>query len=220
MRILFNLSPSNQSVPFNYLPLLVGRMHKWLGKNNLHDNTSLYSLSWLTGGKANKKGIRFSYGAKFFVSFLEEPTARKLINSALNDRTIFNGLEVESFHVLQPPAHSGEQVCYYAASPILVKKKNNHNAYYDHIDYKNSDAEKILTGILHHKLKQANIEPQGKIYFDKSYPKAKTKLVMYNDIKNRGNLCPVIVEGSAQVQKFVWLTGAGHSTGSGFGALQ
>lgn len=220
MRIMFNLSGINELVPFNYLPLLVGRLHKWLGQNDLHDATSLYSLSWLTGGKAKKGGISFLQGGQFFVSFYNEEIGRKLINAALTDRNIFHGLEVESFHVQQPPVPLGERVCYFAASPILVKLRNPETNNYNHIDFKHEKAGEILTATLHRKLKLAGLKEEGKIYFDPSYTKAKTKLIMYKEIKNRGNLCPVIVEAPEQVQKFVWLTGVGHSTGSGFGAVK
>ena len=51
MRLHFFLTPNRQPVPFSYQHFLTGAFHKWLGANELHDNLSLYSLSWLDGSR-------------------------------------------------------------------------------------------------------------------------------------------------------------------------
>lgn len=50
MRLHVRFSKNLSTVPFNYHQHLVGALHKWIGeKNELHDQMSLYSMSWLTG---------------------------------------------------------------------------------------------------------------------------------------------------------------------------
>lgn len=93
MRIYLHLSPNKEIVPFNYQQSLVGAFHKWLGeKNELHDDISLYSLSWLTGGKMrhDKRGYDFRNGAQFSISAPYELVPLcSIIPPALN-RTFWN----------------------------------------------------------------------------------------------------------------------------------
>ena len=55
MRIHLSTSANNELVPFNYQQKLIGVLHRWLGTNELHDKISLYSFSWLKGGKKDIK---------------------------------------------------------------------------------------------------------------------------------------------------------------------
>lgn len=53
----------SQVVPFDYLPALKSAFHLWTGHNPaLHDGLSLYSYSWLHGGRAGRGAIRFACG--------------------------------------------------------------------------------------------------------------------------------------------------------------
>jgi CRISPR-associated endoribonuclease Cas6 len=58
-----------------------------------------------------------------------------------------------------------------------------------------------------------------KIRFDTSVNGAKTKIIDYRGIKNRVNMCPVIIEGKPASKEFAWNVGVGNSTGVGFGAI-
>lgn len=60
MRLHFLLTPNTQTVPFDYQHFLIGAFHKWMGWNEVHDEISLYSLSWLQGGKMFKDGFNFT----------------------------------------------------------------------------------------------------------------------------------------------------------------
>lgn len=53
MRLNLRLTPNEEPVPFDHVHNLTGAIHKWLGKNDLHDKISLYSFGWL-----NEKGYR------------------------------------------------------------------------------------------------------------------------------------------------------------------
>jgi CRISPR/Cas system endoribonuclease Cas6 (RAMP superfamily) len=59
-----------------------------------------------------------------------------------------------------------------------------------------------------------------RVRFDRGSPGARTKLIDFKGIKNRGSVCPVIVEGTPQAVQFAWTVGVGHSTGCGFGYLR
>jgi CRISPR-associated endoribonuclease Cas6 len=58
-----------------------------------------------------------------------------------------------------------------------------------------------------------------KIRFDISSGNKRTKVIDYRGIKNRVNLCPVIMEGKSETKAFAWNVGLGNSTGIGFGAI-
>ena len=60
MRLHLYLSPNEQPVPFDYQHYLAGAFHKWLVANDLHDQLSLYSLSWLYEGRARGGALEFS----------------------------------------------------------------------------------------------------------------------------------------------------------------
>lgn len=52
MQIHLKITESDKIIPFNYQPILTGAIHKWIGKNEIHDELSLYSFSWLNGGES------------------------------------------------------------------------------------------------------------------------------------------------------------------------
>jgi CRISPR-associated endoribonuclease Cas6 len=71
------------------------------------------------------------------------------------------------------------------------------------------------------KLRKAGLSDEdANISFQKDYPGAKTKIIHYNNIGNRVNVCPVVIEGSPEQIAFAWNVGVGNSTGIGFGALK
>ena len=77
-----------------------------------------------------------------------------------------------------------------------------------------------MTETLKSKMKLVNLEDETlKIAFDKSYSKAKTKLITYNGINNKASLCPLIIKGKPKTKAFAWNVGIGNSTGIGFGAI-
>ncbi len=79
----------------------------------------------------------------------------------------------------------------------------------------------LLTETLKRKLKIAGL-PDDKINvsFQSDYSGAKTKIIYYNNIGNKVNICPVIIEGTPEQIAFAWNVGVGNSTSIGFGALK
>ncbi len=217
MRLHFNLTSNTETVPFDYQHFLIGTFHKWMGWNKIHDEISLYSLSWLQGGKMVNDGFSFPNGAKWFISFWDEEVGKQLIMSAMKEPDVCCGMKVKEIQIQENPNFSGREK-FITASPILIRKYDeNRNA--KHLTTKDEEADYLLTETLKKKLKTANQNYDVKVSFDKNYFNPKTKLVKINGIENRANFCPVIIEGDPEAVKFAWNVGIGHSTGCGFGAL-
>ncbi|MEX2233181.1 MAG: CRISPR-associated endoribonuclease Cas6 [Cyclobacteriaceae bacterium] len=218
MRLHLKTTPTKEVINFNYQPILTGAIHKWIGKNDVHDQISLYSFSWLMGGHSNKNGLTFSNGANWFISAFDTGLLKKLITGIQNDPEIAFGLNVSEIVVQENPEFKTEESRFISASPVLVKRTINDRDIHYTFDHVESD--KFLTETLKHKLRTAGLsEDEVSVSFDRNYPKAKTKVIYYNNIGNRVNLCPVIIKGTPEQQAFAWNVGVGNSTGVGFGAL-
>lgn len=220
MRIHIKTTPSQEIVPFNYQPVLTGALHKWLGENDLHDQTSLYSFSWLQGGSAQSGGLSFTNGASFFFSCFNNETLKNLIEGVNNDPSINYGMEVSEIKLCNDPEFQKEEMLFFTGSPVLVKKETEEGREH-HYQYDDIEASEILTQTLKTKLIRAGLSHEGvEANFEANYPKAKTKVVYYNKIGNRVNLCPINIKGSPEQLAFAWNVGIGNSTGIGFGALK
>ncbi len=217
MRLYFNLTPNTEPVPFEYQHFLIGAFHKWLGPNEIHDDISLYSLSWLSGGKKEKDMLNFPQGAKWFISCWDEELAKKIMHGLLSEPDVCCGMRIKDVQMTEAPAFNEHQR-FIAATPILVKKFDGQSM--KHLIYSDSGVDDLLTATFKTKLEKAGIQHKDiKIFFDRTYEKSKTRLVTIKGIQNRASVCPVIVKGTRQAVVFAWEVGVGHSTGSGFGAL-
>jgi len=188
-----------------------------MGWNKIHDEISLYSLSWLQGGKMVKEGFSFPNNAKWFISFWDDEIGKQLINNAMKDPAVCCGMNVSEIQIQENPKFSLREK-FIAASPIFIRKYDE-NRKAIHLTYKDPEADNYLTETLKKKLKTAGLDYEVKVSFDKSYHNPKTKLVRINGIDNRANFCPVIIEGNPEAVSFAWNVGVGHSTGCGFGAI-
>lgn len=89
MRIHISTSPNTELVPYAYQQRLVGAFHKWLGTENPeHGDISLYSLSWLKGGKGQKKGLQYPNGAQWNISSPKPELLEKVIHGIQEDPAI------------------------------------------------------------------------------------------------------------------------------------
>lgn len=219
MRIHLKLSPTRTIVPYNYQQNLVGAFHQWLGKNTVHDEGhSLYSLSWLAGGYGTKAGLKFEGGATWFISAPDSSLLKKVISGIQEKPEIAFGLNVEEIIIQETPQFSN-YAKFYLASPVLIKRKIGGDTI--HFAYNDDHVDKLLTLTLKSKLLKAELESEEvSVAFDRSYPKPKTVVSTYNNIKNKANYCPVILEGSPKAIAFAWEVGVGNSTGIGFGAIR
>lgn len=220
MRLYFELSPNTEPVPFDYQHFLTGAFHKWLGDNNLHDGLSLYSLSWLSGGKREGDWLTFPDGASWFISAYDSEVLHKTCINAMHDPALCCGMSITGIKILpEPPVQ--ENHVFKVASPVLARSKEV-DGKVQHFIYSDTEADVVLTQTLRHKLNSAGLSdlvPSTNVRFDRGYRSARTKLVKINGIANRASICPVIVEGPPEAVQFAWNVGIGHLTGSGFGAL-
>ncbi|MCX6137516.1 MAG: CRISPR-associated endoribonuclease Cas6 [Ignavibacteriales bacterium] len=217
MRLYFNLTPNIEPVPFEYQHFLIGAFHKWLGPNDIHDDISLYSLSWLSGGKKEKDMLNFHQGAKWFISCWNEELARKVMRGLLSEPNVCCDMRITDVQMVDTPKF-GERQRFLAATPVLVKKYDGQGI--KHLLFSDSGVDDVLTATLKTKLEKAGIDNKGlRLFFDRTYEKSKTRLVTIKGIQNRASVCPVIIEGTPEAVAFAWEVGVGHSTGSGFGAL-
>lgn len=219
MRVHLKLSPNKDIVPFNYHESLVSAFHKWLGENNdLHDNLSLYSLSWLNGATANRNGLEFNKGATWFISAHDNTIIQRVING-INSQPIINyGMHVKEIIIQEEPRFEMKE-SYFLASPIFIKRTIADRTKY--FMYDDLEASDLMTETLKNKLSKAGLSNDNiKVEFDSTYPNPTSKMISYKGIKCRASLCPVIISGSQEQVAFAWNVGIGNSTGIGFGALK
>lgn len=217
MRLHFKLSKNEQTVPFDYQHFLIGAFHKWIGWNEIHDEISLYSLSWLQDGTMVKNGFDFPNGARWFISFWDEEIGKQLIMNAMKEPSICCGMNVKEIQIQETPKF-GSHERFMVSSPIFIRKYDE-NKKAVHLTYKSEKVDDYLNETLKRKLEKAELKLKLNVSFDKNYHSPKTKLVRINGINNRASFCPVILDGEPEAIQFAWNVGIGHSTGSGFGAL-
>lgn len=218
MRIYLTLSKNTEIVPYNHQTKLVGALHKWLGNNQVHDTISLYSISWLRGGKASAKGLDFPQGATWFISAYNVDFIKQLVSAIMQDANVCYGMKVENIRIQNAP-NFGQSALFYVANPVFVKRNTNFQI--THYTFQDAEANTFLTETLQSKLKTAGLPTEGvKVQFHSTYTDAKVKLIQYKSTDIRCSRCPVRVEGSPEQIAFAWAVGVGNGTGVGFGALQ
>lgn len=220
MRLCLRLTPSDQVVPFDHLPVLAGTLHHWLGPNEEHGGLSLYSFSWLIGGRMVRDGLIFRNGATWHISALDSEFLRRNIEGIFNDPIIRWGMQVREVVLEGPPQIEEGQAYFLLTSPVLIKKSREDGGI-RHVLWDDPESDALMTQTMHHKMKVAGVESEGfSLRFDREYPKAKTQKVNYKGIDNRCSYCPVIATGTADQLTFAWTVGLGHSTGVGFGGVK
>ena len=217
MRIYLMLSKNNEPVDFSYQQKQVGAIHKWLGINEMHDQMSLYSFSWLKGGKKVGEHLEFREGASFFISFYDTNRLKDIIKGIQSEPEVFHGMSVNNITIQEVLIFEHKQR-FIAESPIFLKyTKEKKSTYYY---FNDAESNEILTNNAKNKLRKAGLSDTSiKVYFEKNYPSPYTKGTTFKGIFTKGSVCPIIVEGSPEQIAFIWDVGIGNSTGIGFGSL-
>jgi CRISPR-associated endoribonuclease Cas6 len=221
MRFTLRLSPNTRPVPFDHLHSLTGCIHQWLGENEMHDGTSLYSFSWLSGGKPRKGGLEFPGGAEWTLSFSDSGAGRKLLQGIRSEPEVAYGMRVYEAHEQAPPPVS-QRTSFLVSGPVVVRAEREDGSD-EYLLWNDERADEALTRILRWKMEKAGITGEhldSRMYFDRTYRRPRTKLVRIKGIAHKGSECPVIVEGTPEAAQFAWLVGAGELTGSGCGGLR
>ncbi|WP_282783947.1 CRISPR-associated endoribonuclease Cas6 [Phaeodactylibacter xiamenensis] len=218
MRIYFHLTANTAPVPFNYQPALVGAFHKWLGENALHDEISLYSLSWLEHAQVRRGALDFPGGSTFYISAPSADLLSSLIAGVQEGWHLRWGMEVERVTIQRTPDF-GRTHRFMVQSPVLIKRRLE-DGKQKYFFPKDAVANQYLTETMQHKLQRAGLPKDIEVSFDSAYENPRTKLVSYKGINIKGTLCPVVVSGDPRAVQFAWEVGVGNSTGIGFGALR
>lgn len=218
MRIHLEITPNTKPVPFEYQKKLVGTIHKWIGNNSIHDKISLYSFSWLYGGRMKDNALQFNDGATMFISFYDEHIVKQLIKRILQEPEMFCGLVVSGITIDNDPQLNDREL-FNCASPIFIKRKLA-DGNIKQFNFSDAEANQYLKETLLSKMREVGMEDDTlDIRFDTSYNKKKMKLVHYHGIGNKASVCPVIIKAKPETKLFAWNVGVGNCTGIGFGAI-
>lgn len=221
MRLHLKLSPNTEPVPFDHLHRLTGTLHKWLGENDAHDGLSLYSFGWLGGAKPVGKGLQFPGGAEWSVSFLSDELSDRLRGGIRQDPALFAGMRVYEIRELITPGFG--PAAQFQVDGAVLTRQNRDDGGRDHLTFRDEAADETLTRTLRTRLDAAGLADDARqtaARFDRSYDKARTKLVTLKGTRYRTSECPVIVEGTPAAVRAAWLLGVGELTGMGLGALK
>ena len=222
MRIQLTLSANTETVPFNHLHQLMGVVHKWLGINEVHDKTSLYSFGWLRGGKAQPNGLDFAEGAAWHISFVDEDLYKRLLKGILENPSVAFGMAVMEVREIEPRPFAKQHIFYTDGGSVLARQKRADGTK-EYLLWDSLAANEVLTHLLRKKLALAGFTGEhlnARVAFDRAYPKPRTRKISIKGTEHKGSECPIIVEGTPEAIHFAWLVGVGDLTGSGFGALQ
>jgi CRISPR-associated endoribonuclease Cas6 len=220
MRLYLKLTRNKEIIPFNYQHFLTGAIHKWIGQNNsVHDELSLYSFSWFQNAEAkSNSGIKLTNSSYFFISAYDESLLKKLIKGIMDDPSLSFGVYITDIQIVKEPEFSSREV-FPVASPVFIKRRFDDEE--KHITYNDIQSSRYLTETLRKKLKAANLLTNNvRVSFDTNYSAPRTKIINYKEIRNRVNICPILIEGTPEQIAFAWNVGVGNSTGIGFGALK
>ena len=229
MKIKVEFSKNTSLVPFEYVTNLNGYLHKILGNDNeFHDKISLYSTSFLHGGKMSKckKGLNFLNGATWFVSSPDVDFINKFINSIYENVEFAFGMELIKVGLLKYEFNNEDG--YYrfkTKSPVLLKSldfQTKKNKYLTHEDGVNETSQHMKNIILK-KAAESNLpfnSDDFEIFFDYEYSGKKIKWIKIRSVGNKTSVCPIIIKTTKpEIVDFIYNVGVGNSTGSGFGAL-
>lgn len=220
-KLRIHFSAPNADVPFHYQHSLTGLFHHWLGVNSLHEEQSFYSLGWLKGaGSIHNHKIRFTNHVTWDIGLPSDELVKRVKSGAENHPFHLFGMKLLKIETLKTPDFSDGCCRFYVNSPVLLRKSAG-SGKRRHILFSETESDTLLTAASRRKTERLKLSDPGKLRltFDRTYKKAKTRLVAIKSTELRGSVCPIIAEGPPSLLRAVWVTGAGELTGSGFGAL-
>ncbi len=229
MKLRVEFTKNNEPVPFTYVSNLNGYLHKILGNNNkYHDDLSLYSTSFLHGGKAakDKKTLDFSKGAIWYISSPDNQFIDNFVRNAYQNIEFAFGMELRSINVIETKLkNDGGFYSIRTKSPILLKqkdyvlKRNNYYTYMDSLDFTST----LMKNLVIKKAEKFGLKFNADdfdVFFDYEYQTKKIKWIVVKSISNKTSICPILIKTkNSQIAEFIYDIGIGHSTGSGFGFL-
>ena len=226
MKLKIEFTPNLMPVPFTYVNNLNGYLHKILGNNDYHDGLSLYSTSFLHGGKIgkDKSHLMFPNGAVWYVSSPDKNFISRFISNLYNNESFAFGMTLASANIVSYELKDTDRFVFKTKSPVLIKQKDDgrKNIYYTFEDNKETVSE-LLNNLMLKKLSSYGIQADlcdFNISLDTTYEKKKIRWIKLKSVGNKTSVCPVVVETTRRdIADFIYNVGVGHSTGSGFGFL-
>lgn len=229
MKLKIEFTANKEPVPFTYISNLNGYLHKVLGsENKYHDDISLYSTSFLHGGKIskNKKYLDFPRGAQWYISSPNKQFILDFINNVYKDTSFAFGMELQGVEVVEGELiNEGEYYLFHTMSPILLKQRDpdtRKNIYFTYEDDVKTTSE-LMKSIILKKAEKAGIAIKSTdfdISFNYEYQQKKIKWITVKTVNNKTSVCPIFLKtAKPEVAEFIYAVGVGHSTGSGFGYL-
>jgi CRISPR-associated endoribonuclease Cas6 len=224
MRIYIKTTASKQSIPFVHQHMLTGALHKWIGRNKVHDDVSLYSFSRLQGAKNVNGGLDFPDGSTFFISCWENQLTKLLVAGIQESPELFFGMKATEI-VLQENPDLTEKTHFQIGSPVFIQRNLNRDKKKFYF-YNDKESPNLLKETLETKMKAAGLvaDETLEIRFDQNYHRKGTKKIDYKNGNHvteiRASWCPIIIEGKPEIKQFAWNVGIGNSTGIGFGAIK
>lgn len=219
MRVHLRMRGTNGVIPFDHQHLLVGTIHKWLGKrNDIHNKVALFSFSRIKGGTTSHGGLVFEKNISFFISAFQPEIIKSIISGVQKDPTMFSKLFVDEILIMEDPDLSAREI-FFPGSPVLIKRRMDNEV--KHLLYNDPVSADYLKETLLTKMKFAGLSDDGfGIQFDNTSSIATTKLIKYKGVENKTSWCPIRIKGSPELKSFAWNVGIGNSTGIGFGAIE
>lgn len=237
MRLRLRLSPNRQPVPFDYQHDLTRAFWRWVKDGKEHDETSLYSLSFLSGGRVIRPSrttpgvssrrppsgaphLDFPDGATWTISGPFADLHRRLLRGVMDAPEVGWGMRVEEVHEMPLP-ELGVLQRFRVNGAVLVREKRDDGSQ-EHLLWDDPRADEALTRVFRWKLHLAgrdDLADTAEMRFDRTYDGARTKLVKVKGLSYRCSECPVLVMGEPEAVLFAYLVGAGELTGSCLGAL-
>jgi CRISPR-associated endoribonuclease Cas6 len=229
MKLKIEFSKNTEPVTFGYVSNLNGYLHKVLGSNNeYHDDISLYSTSFLHGGKIsrNKKYFEFPNGAVWYVSSPDKVFIQNFINNVFQNISFAFGMELQGVVLVQTELREEDgYYLFHTKSPILLKQRDfetKKNIYFTYEDDIKTTSE-LMKSVILKKAEKASVAIKNSdfdIFFNYEYPGKKIKWIKIKTVNNKTSVCPIYVKtNNLEIAKFIYDIGVGHSTGSGFGFL-
>jgi len=219
MRLYLNVSVNKKTIPFNYQQHLTAAIHKWIGEDNkYHGSLSLFSFSWLQNVNTNKTGIKLTQNSHFFISAFNNFLIKRILKGIIQDPSFCFKSYITDVQILENPRFSNNET-FLVASPVFIKRRFENKE--KHITYDNARSSEFLTETLKKKLTAAKLPSKNvSVEFNVMHANPCTKVIYYNDVGNKVNICPVTVKGTPEQIAFAWNVGVGNCTGIGFGALK
>lgn len=224
MRIHIKTTKNKEKIPFMHQHNLTGALHKWIGRNHIHDKISLYSFSRLQGAEKTNGGLNFPQGASYFISYWDNQLVKNLVDGIQKSPEIFSGMKATEI-ILQEDPDMTERTLFYIGSPIYIQR-NRETGGKKFYFFDDAESPDLMKETLETKMEAAGLDADEtlKISFDQSYRRKGTKKIDYKRgdqvTEIRASWCPVIIEGKPDTKQFAWNVGIGNSTGIGFGAIK